>query len=907
MSNPLVAAPQDTTRGFSGIPIAEDAVSCYEGLSSGNWVEGGLGAVATAADIADTVANPFGALFAAGAGWLMEHFQPLREALDWLAGKPEVITSYGQTWDNVAKELGKIKTDHANLVSTDVASWQGAAADAYRGTTAQVSDALASASSVAGGLSTATTIMGALVSAVRTTVRDLIARLVGNAVQWLLEEAFTLGLATPVVVGQITAAVSNAMAKVTKLISKVTTTIRKVTPLLEKLKSLFAKIAEKLKALRRSGEPHTGAPRDMPHSPAKADTPTNPGHTVEDPRTASQSADRPFCKDDPIDVVTGEVVLSQTDVELPGLLPLVFVRHHQSAYRAGALFGPSWASTLDQRIDVGPQHVWLSTADGRRLRYPKPAGAQEVLPDFGPRMPLRRTPDGYTVSHPQLGLTYEFVTVGADWEARSTLPLGAVRRRGGGEITIEHDLDGLPTRVRHSGGYDIVVDTAGGRVTALRLESPEQPGGITLMRYTYESGQLSEVTNSSGAALRFTYEDDRLTSWTDRNGVWYRYLYDSTGRATSTVGSGGALNGSFDYQDRKTIHTDTLGHTTTYEMNELGQVVRETDALGAVTTREWDSHDRLVAVTNPLGHTSRYSHDDAGNVTAVTRPDGTTVTVTYTEHSLPAVTTDPAGGRWLREFDAEGNLRIETDPAGASTQFDYDNGHIRAITDPLGNTTRFETNAAGLITRITDPLGATTARATRSSTSIRWATPGAWSSPTSTCPPPASPPTVPARPTPTTPSSGSSKSPARTDCAGVTTTTRSATSSGRPTSTAGSSPTPMTPRAGSPPAPTVSARRSASPAMCTAASSPNTPPPGPPTTTATPAAGWCARPARTSRCSSNATAGAASSRKPSTGGRSGPASTPRAAGSPGGPPVSRPLGTMTPRATRWPCTRPAGR
>ncbi|MFD1049327.1 hypothetical protein ACFQ1S_29205, partial [Kibdelosporangium lantanae] len=81
-------------------------------------------------------------------------------------------------------------------------------------------------------------------------------RLVGDAVQWLLEEAFTLGLATPVVVGQVTTAVSNAMAKVTKLLNKVTESIKKITPLLKKLEDLFEKIASKLKNLRSESRTH---------------------------------------------------------------------------------------------------------------------------------------------------------------------------------------------------------------------------------------------------------------------------------------------------------------------------------------------------------------------------------------------------------------------------------------------------------------------------------------------------------------------------------------------------------------------------------------------------------------------------------------------------------------------------
>ncbi|TCO50669.1 DUF6531 domain-containing protein [Actinocrispum wychmicini] len=709
MNNPLVAAPQDTTRGYSGIPLAEDAVSCYEGLSSGNWIEGGLGAVATAADIADTVANPFGALFGAGIGWLMEHFEPLRQALDWLAGKPEVIESYGQTWDNVAKELDRIKADHETMVGNDLADWQGAGAEAYRNTTTEVSDALASASSVASGLSTGTTIMGGLVAAVRTTVRDIIARLVGDAIEWVAEEAFSLGLATPVVIGQVTTAVSNAMAKVSKLIAKVTNAIKKVTPLLEKLKGLFAKIAEKLKGLRRSGEPHTATPHETPRPKGEPRSPTEP-HDVSDPRTTSQSADRPFCKDDPIDVTTGEVVLSEEDLVLPGVLPLTVSRHHMSNYRTGRLFGPSWASTLDQRLEVSADTILFATSDGRRLRYPRPTGDEEVLPEFGPRVPLRRGASGYSVRYPQDGTVLEFSAVGAAWESGAVQPVTAIRHRNGATISIAHTPDGLPAELVHSGGHRVALDTMDGRVTALRVVS----GGdsVTVMHYGYDdAGNLAEATNSSGVAQRFTYDGDgRLTSWTDRNGQWYRYVYDSAGRATSTIGSGGALNGSLTYDTatRTTTHTDTLGNTTTYQMNELGQVVRETNALGATITRDWDAYDRLLAATDPLGAVTRYTYDDVGNLVGVTRPDGAVISAQYNEFGAPTSVTAADGARSVCEYDEHGNLTAEIDPVGAVTRYTYENGHLRTVTDPLGGTTHVQTDAAGLVTEVRDALGAVT-------------------------------------------------------------------------------------------------------------------------------------------------------------------------------------------------------
>nr|MDT0663733.1 DUF6531 domain-containing protein [Micromonospora sp. DSM 115978] len=76
------------------------------------------------------------------------------------------------------------------------------------------------------------------------------------------------------------------------------------------------------------------------------------------------------CRDDPVDVVSGQVMLTQTDVELPGLLPLVLERTHLSTYRHGRHFGPNWASTLDQRLEVDGEGVCLPLADGTILTYP---------------------------------------------------------------------------------------------------------------------------------------------------------------------------------------------------------------------------------------------------------------------------------------------------------------------------------------------------------------------------------------------------------------------------------------------------------------------------------------------------------------------------------------------------------
>lgn len=411
---------------------------------------------------------------------------------------------------------------------------------------------------------------------------------------------------------------------------------------------------------------------------------------------------------DPVDLATGQMFMSQVDLELPGVLPLVLERTHFSSYRVGRFFGRSWASTLDQRIEVSADAVYFAKADGARLKYPVPIpGGPAVLPETGSQLPLSCSADGqYAIAQPKLGRSLHF----APGSARQQL--AAITDRNGNRIDFGYDAGGIPNDIRHSGGYHVGIDSNDGVVTRLWLHNP---GGdpITIVRFGYnEQRQLTEVFNSSNLPMLFEYDHaGRITQWTDRNGQWYRYGYDADGRVVSSEGSGGALTGTWSYDevDRITRFTNSLGHTTTYGFNERWQLATETDPLGNTTTRGWDSYNQLLTRTDPLGRTSRYSYDDAGNLTTITRPDGKQVLAEYNELCLPTSITERDGTSWQREYDDRGNLVAVTDPAGAVTRYAYnDRGGLVSTTDALGGVRRVVPNAAGLPVALTDSVGATT-------------------------------------------------------------------------------------------------------------------------------------------------------------------------------------------------------
>ncbi|WP_329790156.1 hypothetical protein V1227_39375 [Lentzea sp. DG1S-22] len=253
MSNPLVVQPDAAPSGFvnagtgdngwmTGISIAESAMDTFNGIKDGNWVEGGLGMVGLVADAASMAIDPFGTLLSSAASFLMEHMQPLKEALDWLAGDPPVIESYSATWNKVSEELGKIAQDYQQAVQQGTAQWEGAAADAYRAAAGAQGDALAGAASTAGSVGTVVGVMGMVVGFVREMVRDLIADLVAKLITWVLEAVFTLGFGTPVIVAQAVTAISKWATRIGELIQKLIKTIKKVSPLLGKIVEVFTKI-----------------------------------------------------------------------------------------------------------------------------------------------------------------------------------------------------------------------------------------------------------------------------------------------------------------------------------------------------------------------------------------------------------------------------------------------------------------------------------------------------------------------------------------------------------------------------------------------------------------------------------------------------------------------------------------
>ena len=112
VSNSSLVATSTTTRtAFTGITLADGFQGLHQSVQGGNWVDPILAGGSFVGDAAATVIDPFSALLANGLGWVMEHFEPLREVLDKLAGMPDKVTAHAQTWANMAGALQSLSED----------------------------------------------------------------------------------------------------------------------------------------------------------------------------------------------------------------------------------------------------------------------------------------------------------------------------------------------------------------------------------------------------------------------------------------------------------------------------------------------------------------------------------------------------------------------------------------------------------------------------------------------------------------------------------------------------------------------------------------------------------------------------------------------------------------------------
>ncbi|WP_433521988.1 RHS repeat-associated core domain-containing protein [Nocardia pseudovaccinii] len=761
-SNPLIAQREDSTQWYSGVSVFETVSDLHSAISSGSWIDGGLGVLGVGMEAVSLVIDPIGTIASYGVGFLIEHVKPLSDALDWVAGDPDQIEAYAKTWENVATSIAETSATHKQAVEQDVAGWTGATADAYKKSAADTSSLLSAASTAAKAASDAVRMAGGIVAAVRMVVRDLVAQAVGRLAAWAAEEVFSFGVATPLVAAQAATFVAKTMTTIANLFRKLARTFAKLMPLLKRLKSVFADIAKGFKRTKsgRSAEtPHGSRAKsteDTSTKPSSTDTSTKPSSTSpespkstdtpkhadspdgstntspsqhnspdgEKPNGPTKNADNDkdapdkargnnpeqtkTPKDtttcgDPVDAATGEFLLPATDVDLPGVLGLVLGRRHRSNYRFGRWFGPSWSATLDMRIIVDQTGVTFLAEDGMLLAYPHTGPEVSVSPSGGgPHWAMTRSQSGgYRVFDPDREITWHFAPdpVLNGLDVRlGNYAISAITDRHHNRIRFSYNADGAPVEVVHSGGYRVRVDTANGRVT-----------GISVLGEASDGGEIATRVRE------FDYAAGELVAVTNGVGATTTYTYDDAHRLLSwTDSNGNQMINTYDSTGRVVSQRGTNGILAAEfdyspRADSSGTRTTFTNSLGARTVYEFDAGLLLRDVIDPTGARTHTDYTRDRKPVRVVAADGGITFYHHTDQGDLTKITRPDQMVITVDYQAANRPSAITDADGSVSRREYgSDGNLRAVINEANVRTAYTHHATGAVASITESTGART-------------------------------------------------------------------------------------------------------------------------------------------------------------------------------------------------------
>jgi YD repeat-containing protein len=183
--------------------------------------------------------------------------------------------------------------------------------------------------------------------------------------------------------------------------------------------------------------------------------------------------------------------------------------------------------------------------------------------------------------------------------------------------------------------------------------------------------------------------------------------------------------------DSRPLNLLRNGNTTTYAYNGSNQLTTMTDPAGQVTTLTY-SGSRLATITDPAGRVTQLIHDNTGNLTTVDYADLTRQRFACDAQHRITQRTDARNQVYAYQFDHAGRLQRATLPDGAFREIRPTEltavpnlaagqgtpGNPATITQPSiiqatftdakGQTTTFETDAIGRVTKQIDPLNRTT-------------------------------------------------------------------------------------------------------------------------------------------------------------------------------------------------------
>ena len=326
-------------------------------------------------------------------------------------------------------------------------------------------------------------------------------------------------------------------------------------------------------------------------------------------------------------------------------------------------------------VSAGGEDTTTTTYDsvGRVQRQMSdPAGlarSQTYTYDKGGN-PLTVVTTGSASNVPWSGVSQsQTATYGYDAAGRRSFEQVAAADGSVRKSTFAYDKRGLLVSTVSPRGYETGADAAAFTTTFTNDELGRTVRTVEPARLV-EAGGGAPVSQSPTTVAGFNTFDE-VTSTRDASGKVVTTTFDKVGQPLeSSLPAYTPPGGS------------AITPKVTYEYDPLGNVTRQTDPLGKVTTFGYDRLNRVTQRVEPSGQgqtaTWRYEYTQSGQVSKIVDPLGAVTEATYDQLDRQVTSTrverKPSTSNFVTTYaySPGGRLLSTTTPSGATTAMTYD-------------------------------------------------------------------------------------------------------------------------------------------------------------------------------------------------------------------------------------------
>ena len=363
---------------------------------------------------------------------------------------------------------------------------------------------------------------------------------------------------------------------------------------------------------------------------------------------------------EPVDMATGVMIDSATDVRIGGMLPMVVARNTDSGMDTSRVFGPGWNTTLDCRIEILPGQILMMTPDGALLEFPPaPVDGTEVG-DAGRPWRLCFVDGAYRVRNIQEGVTYVFGVAGSeaqggepcyrpegpvpDYTITGDTPKNYVYRldEETGELTrrersVDDDSGSNTHNPAESAGDSDTTQNNSGNGQAntdkdqASADNPQNDSGNNVGGSGVWEASNSFVNMLSPGSVADVFGlgvEIQLSTVVHHSGAWIEYDYEqSTGHLVTMRRSDGTVLElkwhnrisrllSIWVRNEETHPGEEPFRLASYNYDGKGRLLKVINSAAGALRYFYDNEHRPTRWTDRNGHSYHYRFDDKGRVVA---------------------------------------------------------------------------------------------------------------------------------------------------------------------------------------------------------------------------------------------------------------------------------------------------